>query len=189
LPLLIPQFTLNKIKNILLNGGVIAYPTEGVFGLGCDFMNSQAVDRILAIKKRDVSKGLILVTHHIDTLLPFLIELSVQQRAQLDASWPGPNTWVIPHNGSLPDWVTGGRNTVAVRVSDHPIVKSLCRALNQPLVSTSANHSGKAALTSRSQVRYCLGKDVDAIAPGTVQSIGKASTIRDLSTGLTLRAN
>lgn len=189
MPLLIPHFTLKKLISIVQAGGVIAYPTEGVFGLGCDFKNAEAVHRILAIKKRPASKGLILVAHHIDSLLPYLAELTAPQRALLDESWPGPNTWVIPHNGTLPDWVTGGRPTVAVRVSDHPIVKRLCRALDQPLVSTSANHSGKAALTSRTQVSVCLGKDIDAITTGRVQSIGKASTIRDLITGLTLRAS
>lgn len=189
MPLLIPSFTLKKLISIVQAGGVIAYPTEGVFGLGCDFLNADAVHRILAIKKRDVAKGLILVAHHIDSLLPYLAELTPHQRALLDESWPGPNTWVIPHNGTLPDWITGGRPTVAVRVSDHPIVKHLCLTLDQPLVSTSANHSGKVALTSRTQVSVCLGKDIDAIVTGRVQSIGKASTIRDLKTGLTLRAS
>lgn len=187
--MLIPHFTLKKLIGIIHAGGIIAYPTEGVFGLGCDFRNEDAVHRILAIKKRHVSKGLILVAHQIDSLLPFLVKLTPQQRAVLDQSWPGPNTWIIPHNGTLPDWITGGRSTVAVRVSNHPIVKSLCGALGQPMVSTSANHSGKVALTSRTQVSVCLGKDIDAIATGQVQSVGKASTIRDLITGLTLRAS
>jgi L-threonylcarbamoyladenylate synthase len=187
--LLIPHFILKKLTNIVLSGGVIAYPTEGVFGLGCDFQNPDAVGRILEIKQRHVSKGLILVAHDIDILLPFLTELTDEQRSQLEATWPGPNTWVIPHNGQLPQWITGNRKTVAVRVSDHPIVKSLCKALNQPLVSTSANRSGKRSLFTRSQVSTCLGKDIDAIVCGQVQFPGKASTIRDLTTGLTLRAN
>ena len=187
--MLIPQFTLKKLTSIVYAGGVIAYPTEGVFGLGCDFNNEQAVHRILEIKQRDVAKGLIIVAHSIEVLLPFLKPLSDDQFERLQKSWPGPNTWVIPHNGTLPNWVTGGRPTVAVRVSDHAIVKTLCAALNQPLVSTSANRSGRPALTNRTQVASCLGKEVDAIVTGRVQSIGKASTIRDLSTGQTLRAS
>lgn len=187
--MLIPHHTLRKLTDIVHAGGVIAYPTEGVFGLGCDYRNQQAVQRILDIKKRDVAKGLILVAHSMDSVLPFLAPITVAQRDLLQQSWPGPNTWVIEHNGTLPDWVTGGRPSVAIRVSDHPIVKILCAALKQPLVSTSANRSGKPAFTNRTQVATCLGQEVDAIVTGQVQSAGKASTIRDLSTGLVLRAN
>jgi L-threonylcarbamoyladenylate synthase len=169
-------------------GNVIAYPTEGVFGLGCDPFNADAVGRILSIKKRPVEKGLILIADHIDRVLPFLIELSPKQFDTLNASWPGPYTGVIPDNGALPDWVTGGRNTVAVRVTAHPAASALCKAAQMPIVSTSANRSGKPALHTRLQVRQQLASELDFIVPGSVQTPGQSSQITDLLSGHTFRA-
>jgi L-threonylcarbamoyladenylate synthase len=169
-------------------GGVIAYPTEGVFGLGCDPFNADAVGRILRIKKRPVDKGLILIADDIERLLPYLQDLNSAQLTQLQNSWPGPNTWVIPHNGLLPEWVTGGRDTVAVRVSGHPIARQLCTAAQMPIISTSANRSGRPSLTTSLQVRQQLGDDIDFLVGGRVQNPGHASQITDLISGRTFRA-
>ena len=168
-------------------GGVIAYPTEGVFGLGCDPFNADAVGRILSIKRRPVEKGLILISDDLKKLTPYLTDLTEAELSQLRRSWPGPYTWVIPHNGLLPDWVTGGRETVAVRVTDHPIAKSLCTALQIPLISTSANRSQRPALTTAIQVRKQLADEIDFLVAGRVQTPGQASQITDLKSGRTFR--
>ena len=169
-------------------GGVIAYPTEGVFGLGCDPFNSDAVARILTIKSRPVEKGVILIASHVRQLLPFLTDLSFEQWLLLNSTWPGPFTWVIPHNGLLPFWITGGRSTIAVRVTNHPVAKALCEAIQFPLVSTSANRTTRPALITGLQVRTQLGKEVDFIVGGRVNTPGQASQIRDLVSGHQFRS-
>ena len=169
-------------------GGVIAYPTEGVFGLGCDPFNRQAVAQILDIKSRPVEKGVILIASQVSQLIPFLADLNAEQWLQLNTTWPGPFTWVIPHNGSLPNWVTGGRNTIAVRVTNHPIARALCDAIQFPLVSTSANRTTRPAFTTALQVHREFGNEVDFILGGRVNNPGQSSAIRDLITGQQFRS-
>src|SRR5688500_10328797 len=114
----------------LRRGGVIAYPTEAVWGLGCDPFDEAAVLRLLAIKQREVGKGLILVAAHraqFDGLLDWSV-LPPDRVAAVDASWPGPNTWIVPATAQVPRWITGAHTGVAVRVSDHPVVIALCEA-------------------------------------------------------------
>lgn len=171
----------------LLDGGVIAYPTEGVFGLGCDPFNADAVGRILDIKQRPVDKGLILIADDLARFAPYLSPLTAEQRSQLVVSWPGPYTWVVPHNGSLPDWITGGRDTVAIRVSGHPLARALSAQAGMPIVSTSANRSGRPSLITSLQVRSVLGGDIDCLLHGRVQTPGQASQIRDLISGRQFR--
>lgn len=180
-------FHLRQACHAIRAGGVIAYPTEGVWGLGCDPDNAQAVYRILAIKDRPMDKGLILIGADWQQLRPWLAPLSADQEQHIQASWPGPVTWVMPHNGHLPVWLTGGRDTLAVRVSGHPLARRLCERLGKPLVSTSANRSGQAAITEQRQVRWQLGAELDAILPGRVQTPGQSSRILDLNSGSTLR--
>ncbi|MEJ2042331.1 MAG: L-threonylcarbamoyladenylate synthase [Reinekea sp.] len=175
-------------SDCILSGGIIAYPTEGVYGLGCDPFNADAVGRILRIKGRPISKGLILIADNIERLTPYLQPLTQGQRDKLKQSWPRPTTWVIPHNGILPDWITGGRTTVAVRVTSHPVAAKLCQRTRIPLVSTSANRSNRPALTTSFQVRQHLGKEIDYLLTGQVQTPGHSSTIIDLKSDEYLRA-
>ncbi len=121
------NWQIQQTARVVREGGVIAYPTEAVWGLGCDPWNGEAVDRLLALKERPMHKGLILVADDIeqfDFLLADLPEIWLQRLA---GSWPGPNTWLVPHQNRLPEWVTGEHDTVALRVSDHPLVRALCR--------------------------------------------------------------
>lgn len=118
------------------------YPTEAVWGLGCDPWNEDAVYRLLALKARPVEKGLIVVAaniHQLDFLLEDLPDVWLDRLA---GTWPGPNTWLVPHQERLPEWVTGVHDSVAVRVTDHPLVQELCH-LTGPLISTSANPAGR----------------------------------------------
>jgi len=182
------QFKIEQVGRIIRAGGVVAYPTEGVWGLGCDPWNPDAVGRILNIKSRTVDKGLILIGSDFDQLAPWLDPLSADQILQLEQSWPGPNTWVIPHNSTLPEWVSGGRNTIAVRVPGHPLARALCSAAGTPIVSTSANRSGRPGITDPLQIRLKLGLEIDAILPGHTLPGAQPSQIRDLATGQLLRA-
>lgn len=179
--------TLPNAAKKLQEGQVIAYPTEGVFGIGCDPFNADAVDRVLEIKRRPMEKGVILIADSLEQLRPYLKELSKTEEQRMLDSWPGPNTWVVEHNNQLPDWITGGRDTVAVRVSGHPIARELCRLAKMPLVSTSANLSGQPSLITDLEVKTELGSDIDGIVEGSVQQPGQASTIRDLATGTIYR--
>lgn len=172
---------------IVERGGVIAYPTESVWGLGCDPNNQQAVARLLALKSRPVEKGLILVAATHEQFAPLLQGLPDKAINQLNAAWPGPVTFLVPHNNLVPSWITGRHTKVALRVSNHPVVRGLCLALGRPLVSTSANPSGKPAATNPISVaRYFYGS-VDMITPGSTQALSKPTEIRDLLTGEILR--
>jgi L-threonylcarbamoyladenylate synthase len=182
------QQSLKTAAGVLYAGGVIGYPTEGVFGLGCDPFNADAVGRILAIKKRPVEKGLIVIADSIERLTPYLQELTVEHISLLQNHWPGPYTFVIPHNGKLPGWVTGDRDTVAVRVSNHPTARAICKEFGRPIVSTSANYSGRPSLITALQTQAVLGDQLDYLVKGRVQTPGKASQIIDLLSGAQFRA-
>ena len=178
----IRAIALRKAAKQVKKGGVIAYPTEGVFGLGCDPFNEDAVTRILQLKGRPVEKGVILIASELSIFQPYLVELTDEQRQRMNSSWPGATTWVVPHNGSLPDWVTGGRDNVAIRVSGHPLARALCQRLQMPLVSTSANRSGEPAATTDSEVKQQLGSELDYVLTGKVLTPGQSSQIKDLIT-------
>jgi L-threonylcarbamoyladenylate synthase len=169
-------------------GGVIACPTEAVWGLSCDPDNQPAVRRLLELKRRPIHKGLILVAAS-ESQLGFLLRgLSTDDRATLSATWPGPATWLIPHRGRVPEWIHGEHGTVAVRVSAHPVVSALCRAWGGPLVSTSANPGGARPARTLFQVRRYFGDALDAVVPGALGDQARPTGIRDLASGQIIRA-
>lgn len=129
---------------VLAGGGVIAYPTEAVWGLGCDPLNHTAVARLLQIKQRAVDKGLILVASRVQQLqgLVDLGSLPLPRLQVVQASWPGPHTWIVPVGPGAPAWIGGQHRGIAVRISAHPTVRALCEAWGHALVSTSANLAG-----------------------------------------------
>ena len=137
--LLCSQTRLRRAVNVLAAGGVVACPTEAVWGLSCNPFDDEAVMEILALKRRPADKGLILAAANAQQLEFLLDGLPDDIRKKLSLSWPGPNTWLVPHHGRVPDWVSGQFDTVAVRVSEHPVLRELCRAWGGPLVSTSAD--------------------------------------------------
>lgn len=164
-------------------GGVVGYPTEAVWGLGCDPFNQSAVMRILELKHRPVHKGLILIAAEMKQLGPLLEPLNDIQRQRLKNSWPGPVTWLVPHRGLIPQWVTGDFDTVALRVTSHPVAAALSRAFGGPLVSTSCNPQGMAPARNARQVHSYFVDELDAIAPGSVGKQQNPSEIRDLVSG------
>ena len=179
---------MRRAAAVLAAGGVIAYPTEAVWGLGCDPENEDAVMQLLALKRRPVDKGLILVAASIGQVAHLLPRLTPAQLARLQLSWPGPFTWLIPHGGRVPPWVTGKHDSVAIRVSAHPVVAALCNAWGGPLVSTSANIAGAQSPRERFQVQRYFGGSVDYYVPGRTGGSARASVIRDLLTDRLVRA-
>lgn len=135
------NWQIQQTARVVREGGVIAYPTEAVWGLGCDPWNEAAVDRLLALKERPMHKGLIVVADDIEQFNFLLDDLPDIWQERLAGSWPGPNTWLVPHQNRLPEWVTGEHDSVALRVSDHPLVRALCRYTG-PLISTSPTRRG-----------------------------------------------
>ncbi|MGK2959627.1 MAG: L-threonylcarbamoyladenylate synthase type 1 TsaC [Candidatus Malihini olakiniferum] len=123
---------------------VIAYPTEAVFGLGCDPDSKAAVMQLLTLKQRPVGKGLILIAGDYQQLIPYIddSQLSSEQKMVMFASWPGPVTWIMPARQSTPRWLTKRFSSLAVRVSSHHLVRELCQGFGKPIVSTSANLTG-----------------------------------------------
>ncbi|MDF7670741.1 Sua5/YciO/YrdC/YwlC family protein [Orbaceae bacterium ESL0721] len=175
-----------------LNAGkVVAYPTEAVFGLGCDPDCETALLNLLTLKHRPIEKGLILIASDYSQLTPYIDDsaLSGQQRARALASWSNGEvvTWIFPKNPKTSRYLTGGFETIAVRVTSHPLVKQLCLQFGKPLVSTSANLSGHLACKTVAEVAAQFGDKV-AILAGEVGQRDKPSEIRDIKTGLTLRA-
>ncbi len=182
------SYRLQPALRALRAGGIIAYPTEAVYGLGCDPRCQAAVTRILALKGRTWSKGLILVASHIEQLTPYLKSVTPELWARAMRTWPGPVTWLWPASSQVPSWVRGRSRRVAVRVSAHPLVQSLCSRYGAALVSTSANHSGAEPARTARQVRSRFCDAVDQVLAAPVGGMSKPSEIRDLLSGAILRA-
>lgn len=170
----------------VLAGGVVAYPTEAVFGLGCLPGHRLAAERILRLKRRSPRKGLLLIAADVATIERY-VELDTSPlAAEILASWPGPHTWVLPARSKVPDWVTGGRGSVGVRVTAHPIAAALCRRVGA-LISTSANLSRRPPARRVLNTRRTVGRLVDYVLPGEVGSAANPTSIRDGLTGRVLR--
>ncbi len=168
-------------------GGLIAYPTEAVYGLGCDPDDEAAVKRLLALKRRPMHKGLILIAADFAQLARFLQPLSAAEHARLAATWPGPQTWLIPARSTTPRWLRGRHDTLAVRVTAHPLAAALCRHCGHPLVSTSANRSGRPPARTALAVRRQLSRHLDYILTGPTGGAAKPTAIRDLRTERLIR--
>ena len=182
------QANIKRAAELLWQGEVIAYPTEAVWGLGCAAHDEQAVYKLLALKKRDVEKGLILIADDITRFDDLLAPLTRAQCDQVKATWPGPVTWLIPDvEQQLPSWIKGQHSTVALRVSAHPLVQGLCKAYGGAIVSTSANPQGMQPAKEGWQVRRYFGDSLDFITPGIVGGNSKPSEIRDLESGAIIR--
>lgn len=180
------QWQLQQTARTVRHGGVIAYPTEAVWGLGCDPWDAIAVERILELKARPMHKGLIVIAGAIEQVDFLLEDLPDTWLERLRQSWPGPNTWLVPHQNLLPEWVTGEHDTVAVRVTDHPLVQALC-ALTGPLISTSANPAGRPSARSRLRVEQYFAGQLDGVLGGQLGGRRNPSLIRDLRSGEVIR--
>lgn len=177
----------HRAVEMLQHGKIIAYPTEGVYGLGCDPLNKPAVEKILTLKKRSLAKGFILIAHTVEHLKPYIGTLTSAQWDVLLHHWPGPYTFIVPKSSQVPSWITGEFDNVAVRVTAHPIASELCRRFGAPIVSSSANQENHPPLTDNLAVYEAFGDAIDYILPGRVGPQKKPTTVIDLLTGKILR--
>ncbi len=177
---------ISRAADVLLGGGIITCPTEGVFGLSCMPDNSAAIKRLLRIKQRDPAKGLILIAASKGQLKDW-IGVSVEKIP--DANPSQPITWIVPAAPSVSTLVRGEHDEVAVRVTTNPVAQALCEAVESPLVSTSANIIGEAPARNRLILRRKFAGCVDYMVPGDCGPATGPSEIRNLSTGEVLRPN
>ncbi|MEY3808545.1 MAG: hypothetical protein RI893_1521 [Pseudomonadota bacterium] len=184
-----PYHSLFKIKNAVRHlkaGAVIAYPTEAVYGLGCDPLNEEAVMTLLEIKQRPVDKGLILIASSLAQLQSYL-DLDQTLIDRITPTWPGPVTWVIPAQSWVPRWLTGDHDTLAVRVTNQPIAHDLCAQFGSPLVSTSANPTTRPAIKVARKLLKAFAQADIFIVPGSVGSLAQETAIYEALTGKRLR--
>ncbi len=183
----VSPWRLRRARRVLSRGGIIAYPTEAVWGLGCDPWNRAAVGRLIDLKGRHAAQGIILVAAEpgqVDSLVEWP---GGEQRQRVKESWPGFVTWILRARPTVPDLISGGRTTVAVRISAHPVVRELCLAFGAPLVSTSANPHGARPARSALAVRRYFPTGLDLIVHGRLGGEARPSPIRDAATGAYLR--
>lgn len=174
------------LRQYLERGGLIAYATESCFGLGCDPRNRKAVKRLLRLKKRPQAKGLILIASDLAQLRPYIAPLDADQLAQVQATWPGPHTWLMPTTPRCPVWLTGRHPRIAVRLTAHRPARRLCQDVDMALVSTSANKSGAKPAKTWRECQRLFGAAV-RVLPGRIGTRRRPSTIQDLATGRIIR--
>lgn len=175
----------HALRGHIQRGGVIAYPTESCFGLGCNPLDPQGLKAILRLKGRPQRKGMIVVAASLDQVRPLLRPLSGADEAKLMHYWPGPYTFLLPAARRVLPLLRGKHPTLAVRITAHPATVALCRSLG-PLVSTSANRSGKPSIRDARNCRRQFGQAVQVIT-GRVGRARKPSTIIDFASGRVLR--
>jgi L-threonylcarbamoyladenylate synthase len=180
------NFNLKKAAFVCHHGGVISYPTESVFGLGCNPDNYSAVDKILQLKQRPIEKGLILIAASIKQLQPYIV-VSSKDLNKITSQKNSPTTWLVKPSELTPYWITGQHEKVAVRLTQHPVAKHLCEQFPYPLVSTSANPGGKIPAKSSLKSRIYFGGNVDFYVGGSVGNLGSVTRIVDVDTGLVVR--
>ncbi len=180
--------SIQQAVDVLRVGGIIAYPTEAVFGLGVNPANQAALNRLIDIKCRDEHKGFIIIAAEWSQLQAYVTPVAEQLMQQVLASWPGPNTWIMPAKPGIFAELTGHRSTLAVRVTAHPVATALCRAFQAPIVSTSANLSGQAPARHAVDLDQALLAELGCVVAGEVGASDKPTTIRDAVTGRVIRA-
>jgi L-threonylcarbamoyladenylate synthase len=170
-------------------GRVVAYPTEAMFGLGCDPHNKGAVAQLCALKERSIEQGYILVCGSLEQTSLY-VQWDLVPEDKLSAvyrSCPGPTTWVLPASELVPEWISGKHNGVAMRVSSHAPIVSLCNVFGAPLVSTSANLHGLAPARTVDAVESYFGTQIDAMLDAPIGELNTATRILDAMTGKALR--
>lgn len=176
------QYAVHQIRH----SGVIVYPTETVYGLGCDPMDLEAITYLNQLKQRETGKGLILLGHTLDLFKDYIEKLSASASKEIVLT-DKPTSWIIKANDSLPDWLTNEQRTVAIRITQHPVVVELCQQLGHPIVSTSANPRGKKPCRNALQAHKYFHDKVDAILIDDRYISGQASTIKRLENLSTIR--
>jgi len=168
-------------------GGVIAYPTEAVYGLGCDPFDQAAVSRLFTLKQRPPNQGVLLIAADFAQVEKFIGAAPVEAVARARTTWPGPHTWVFPRSAAIPHWLTGAHTGIALRVTAHPLAAALCRVFGGALVSTSANRHGGTPVRNAGAARAAFGDELAYILSGAVGGLDRPTSIRDAISGELLR--
>jgi len=176
---------IKQAATIIHNGGVISYPTESVFGLGCDPLCEPAVERILQLKKRSVDKGLIIIASNLLQLEPY-IEISPKER-QVILNEKSVMTWLVRKSKLTPPWVSGKHSKIAIRISRHPLIIALCDEINQPIISTSANPAGAQPAISCQQSKDYFTNQIDLYLDDSIEISGQPTHIKDIESGTIIR--
>jgi L-threonylcarbamoyladenylate synthase len=182
-----PTLSISEAAQFLRNGQVVAYPTEAVYGLGCDPSNEAAVRHVLQLKERPEAAGLILIGDRFERFEPFVGALPPGQLDRAMATWPGPVTWLFPRGAGVPDWLAGAHPTIALRVTAHPVCRELCAAFGGAIVSTSANPRAAEPARTADRVTAYFGDALAGIVQGELGRESRPSEIRDLATGRVIR--
>ena len=176
-----------KVTKVLQQQGVIAYPTEAVYGLGCDPFSELAVKKILKLKKRDINKGLILIASNWKQIENLIQPIPDENLSQVMQTWPGPVTWLFPASDKVPRWISGTHSTIALRITAHPVAKAICEKFSGPIVSTSANEEGEIPAKTVEQVKLYFPSGIDLLIPGEVGDLSQPTPIRDVISGEFIR--
>jgi L-threonylcarbamoyladenylate synthase len=181
---------LSQAVSTLQTGGVVAYPTEAVYGLGCDPHDRAAFERVFALKRRPPTQGVLLIAADFAQVEKYVDRARVpaDALARVRASWPGPHTWIFPRAATVPDWIAGSHAGIALRVTAHPPAAALCRAFGGAIVSTSANRHGEPPARTADAVRAAFGDELVFILDGAVGGLERPTPIRDALTGDFLRS-
>jgi L-threonylcarbamoyladenylate synthase len=179
--------TVEEAAQYLRDGKVIACPTESVFGLGCDPGNETAVRQLLSLKGRSATAGLILIADCFERFETYTAPVSQALRQRAGSSWPGPLTWLFPRADGVPDWLAGKHDTIALRLTAHPVCRALCAAFEGAMVSSSANPSSAEPARSAGRVEEYFGSFLGGIVEGALGGDENPSEIRDLATGAVIR--
>jgi len=175
---------------LLRAGGVLAYPTEAVFGLGCDPHDHRAFVRLFELKQRPPTQGVLLIAADFAQVEPYidLDAVPAGVMRQVRQSWPGPHTWIFPRAAGVPAWIHGSHAGIALRVTAHAPAAALCRAFGGALVSTSANRHDQPPARAAATVAACFGDALDGLLEAPLGGLDRPTTIRDALTGATVRA-
>lgn len=179
------EVDISAARNFIKKGHILAYPTEAVYGLGCDPFNKLAVENLLGLKNRPASKGLILLISKWEQLENLVKPLPDHLLKPVKASWPGPVTWVFPKADTIPPWVSGDWDTIAIRMSAHPIASEL--AFDGPVISTSANISGVQPARTKEELLEQFPSGIDIFVQGALGGATQPSSIYEVLTGKKLR--
>lgn len=182
--------SLDQAASAMREGGVIAYPTEGVYGLGCDPRNQTAFQRLFALKQRPPTQGVLLLGADFGQVAPYidLGAVSAEVLGKVRACWPGPHTWIFPRSARVPDWVAGSHAGIALRVTAHEPAAQLCRAFGGAIVSTSANPHGQPPAMDAATVARYFPEGLAAIVDAPLGGLDKPTSIRDALSGAIIRA-
>jgi L-threonylcarbamoyladenylate synthase len=179
-------WALNRLAHAVSQGAIFGYPTDTIWGFGCHPLIANSVARILQIKNRSADKGLILLSSRLEYCAAY-VGLNSEQLKPVLSTTDHPITWLVPASGNCPAWIRGNNPTVAIRITDHPLLEFLCDRLETPIVSTSANRSSKSTARNSMQMHKQFGDELDFIVSGFATGSNRPSEIKSLLNGTTAR--